>query len=129
VYKGLCAVKQRGVGSTARGARHVRSGLSGRLEYSSRGGEQGERGKGDVRGVVELRLGEKCARVGCAFYGIFFACVRPEARGRAGRPLGGRGEGASREASCCALRAARLGGAHAGDRSLARLARQPSCSY
>jgi hypothetical protein len=24
------------------------------------------------RGVVELRLGEKCARVGCAFYGIFF---------------------------------------------------------
>jgi hypothetical protein len=42
-----------------------------RLEYSSRGGEQGERGKGDVRGVVELRLGEKCARVGCAFYGNF----------------------------------------------------------
>jgi hypothetical protein len=24
------------------------------------------------RGVVELRLGEKCARVGCAFYGNFF---------------------------------------------------------
>jgi hypothetical protein len=42
-----------------------------RLEYTSRGGKQGERGKGDVRGVVELRLGEKCARVGFAFYGIF----------------------------------------------------------
>jgi hypothetical protein len=28
------------------------------------------------RGVVELRLDEKCARVGCAFYGNFFcACV------------------------------------------------------
>jgi hypothetical protein len=40
--------------------------------------EQGERGKGDVRCVVELRLGEKCARVGCAFYGIFLIkiCMR-----------------------------------------------------
>jgi hypothetical protein len=48
-----------------------------RLEYSSRGGEQGEKGKGDVRGVIELRLGEKCARVSCAFYRIFFCTPLP----------------------------------------------------
>jgi hypothetical protein len=47
-----------------------------RLEYSSRGREQGERGKGDVRGVVELWLRRevRASRLR-AFYGIFFWCV------------------------------------------------------
>jgi hypothetical protein len=35
-------------------------------------GSKGRGGKEMFRGVVELRLGEKCARVGCAFYGDFF---------------------------------------------------------
>jgi hypothetical protein len=44
-----------------------------RIEHSSRGGEQGERGKGDVRGVVELWLRRemRASRLR-AFYGIFF---------------------------------------------------------
>jgi hypothetical protein len=43
-----------------------------RLEHSSRGGEQGEREKGDVRGVVELWLRRKvrASRLR-AFYGFF----------------------------------------------------------
>jgi hypothetical protein len=44
-----------------------------RLEYSSRGGEQRERGKGDVRGVVGLWLRRvvRASRLR-AFYGIFY---------------------------------------------------------
>jgi hypothetical protein len=58
-----------------------------RLEYSSRRGEQGERREGDARGVVELRLGEKCARVGCALRDFFFQSRKLTAHTRHGLRL------------------------------------------
>jgi hypothetical protein len=61
-----------------------------RLEHSSRGGEQGERGKGDVRGVVELWLRRvvRASRL-LAFYDFFMYVIYHRTRTTARRQKNG----------------------------------------